>query len=299
MFVYLIVCSKSLKIYVGQHKGDNLKKYLQTKLSDAKRQLTRRSHLFNAMRRHPYESWSIWPLVSGIETRAELDEIEKHFIRVLKAQHPDIGYNICAGGEGFTGEFTPEHRAKLRAAIANRDPEVEKLRRRRLSEIQKVSMVGNTNGRGNKGIPHPKDEEFRQRVSKKLTGRKLSPAHAQHIGDGHRGLEYHYTDEARARLASMKGKHHSDEWKEQQRERMQGFQHSEEAKLKMRKPKSAEGRQNMIVAQRVRRQKQTHCKRGHLLNDVNLVKSRLPYRICLTCARERIRAHYWRQKNAE
>lgn len=104
MFVYVIVCSESLKLYVGQHKGADLGKYLAQKWYAAhKTQQKTRSHLYNAMRRHPRESWSIHPLVSGIEDKKELDELEKHFIKVLKCQHPEIGYNICDGGEGHTG----------------------------------------------------------------------------------------------------------------------------------------------------------------------------------------------------
>jgi hypothetical protein len=110
MFIYVIVCSETLKIYVGQHKGTNLQKYLQTKFSNAKRNSGTRSHLFAAMKKHPHESWSIHPLISGVEIRQELDELEKHFIRALNAQHPDVGYNICDGGEGFTGPHTEKWR---------------------------------------------------------------------------------------------------------------------------------------------------------------------------------------------
>src|ERR1700676_1522992 len=100
MFVYVIVNSETLKIYVGQHKGTNLRKYLQTKLSNAKRNSGTRSHLVASMRKHPKEVWSIHPLLSDLQTREECDEWERHYIKVLKAQHPDIGYNICRGGEG-------------------------------------------------------------------------------------------------------------------------------------------------------------------------------------------------------
>ena len=48
MFIYVIVCSETLKIYIGQHKGNSLQKYLQTKLSDAKHRRGGRSHLFGA-----------------------------------------------------------------------------------------------------------------------------------------------------------------------------------------------------------------------------------------------------------
>jgi len=51
------------------------------------------------MRKYPKNVWSIHPLLSGIETKKELDEQEKLLIRALKAQHPDVGYNIGSGGE--------------------------------------------------------------------------------------------------------------------------------------------------------------------------------------------------------
>lgn len=115
MFVYLIVCSATLKIYVGQHKGTNLRQYLQQKLYESTHRPQCRSRLYDAMR--TYGGWSIWPLVSGIQTRVELDELEKHYIRVLKTQHPDVGYNICRGGEGFTGPQSPKARALISASL--------------------------------------------------------------------------------------------------------------------------------------------------------------------------------------
>lgn len=292
MVIYVIVCSESLKFYIGQHKKEELGKYLWQKWWAAhNRNITTRSHLYKAMRKYPREMWSIWSLVSGIETKKELDEMEKHFIRVLKAQHPDVGYNICAGGEGFTGKFTPEHRAKLRAAIANRDPEVENLRRRRLSEIQKVSMVGNTNGRGNKGIPHPKDEEFRRRVREKLTGRQKPKAVVQRTADKNRGQKRSglALQHVREGNAWRIGSHQSQEtiakrldnvgYRNRRHKSMVGFQHSEQAV------------QNMKDAQRKRRANQTHCLRGHELTEKNCVATRWKqgHRVCRLCANARAR----------
>ena len=117
MFIYVIVCSETLKLYVGQHKQNDLGKYLSKKFWDARHATTKRSHLYNAMRKHPRASWSIHPLVFGVETRAELDVLEKHFIRVLKTQHPDVGYNICAGGEGFTGPHSASAKRKISRAM--------------------------------------------------------------------------------------------------------------------------------------------------------------------------------------
>lgn len=113
MFVYVIVCNESLKLYVGQHRGSDIGKYLSKKFYDAFRYTRGNSHLFNAMRKYPRESWSIHPLISGIETKAELDELERLLIYALKSQHPDVGYNICDGGEGRNGPMSEDAKRKI------------------------------------------------------------------------------------------------------------------------------------------------------------------------------------------
>jgi len=116
MLIYTIVNSESLKLYVGQHKGQNLRKYMQTKISDATHQVHLRSHLYAAMRQYPKDTWSIHPLLE-VQTKAELDEWEQLLIYALKTQHPDIGYNICDGGEGRNGPHTEETKEKLRHVL--------------------------------------------------------------------------------------------------------------------------------------------------------------------------------------
>ena len=113
MVIYVIVCSENLKVYIGQHTGADLQHYLQQKLYEARNRLKARSHLYAALRKHPRDTWSIHPLVSGIELRSDLDALERHYIRVLKTQHPEVGYNICDGGEGFTGPHTDEAKRKI------------------------------------------------------------------------------------------------------------------------------------------------------------------------------------------
>ena len=107
MFIYLIVNHETGKYYVGQHKGNNLKHYLQQKLYEAWHH-NGRSYLYASMRKHSRDVWSIHALRSDIQTREELDETERDFIRFLKSQNPEYGYNICRGGEGFTGPHAPE-----------------------------------------------------------------------------------------------------------------------------------------------------------------------------------------------
>lgn len=69
------------------------------------------------MRKYPQSTlWSIHALRSDIQTRPELDETERDFIKFLRAQDPEYGYNICRGGEGRTGPLSPEERVKFQAA---------------------------------------------------------------------------------------------------------------------------------------------------------------------------------------
>jgi hypothetical protein len=121
MFIYLIVNHETGKYYVGQHKGNNLKKYLQQKFHHAQKGISSRSRLYNSMRKHPLpSSWSIHALRADIQTKSELDETERDFIKFLRATDPEYGYNICRRGEGFTGPHGPAARAKVTEALKQR-----------------------------------------------------------------------------------------------------------------------------------------------------------------------------------
>jgi len=146
MYIYVIRNSVTGKVYIGQHKGDNLKKYLQTKLSDASRFRGGQSRLYASMRKHPKEVWSIEPLME-LETKEELDRLEALLIALYDTRNPEVGYNICKGGEGFTGKHTEEAKrkcaeaGKLGGAISG--PAVGK----RNAESGRVSVIGKLGGR--------------------------------------------------------------------------------------------------------------------------------------------------------
>ena len=98
----------------GQHKGNNLRRYLQQKFNHARTGVSECSLLFRSMRKHLNpNAWSIHALRSDIQTRGELDEAEKDFIKFLRSQDPEYGYNICRGGEGFTGPVSQETRSQM------------------------------------------------------------------------------------------------------------------------------------------------------------------------------------------
>ena len=125
MFVYVIVNHATLKVYVGQHKGTNLQKYLQDKICHALRHEAPGSHLYQSMRKHPRIAWSIHPLLSDIQTRDEVDSWEQFYIKALKSQHPAVGYNICRGGEGRTGPQSEAAKKKIALANINRPCSLE------------------------------------------------------------------------------------------------------------------------------------------------------------------------------
>lgn len=178
MVVYVIVCIESLKIYVGQHKReDDLLKYFAQKWYDAHRYSGKRSHLYAALRKHPRESWSIHPLISGIEDKKELDETEQLLIRALKVQHPDIGYNICDGGEGFNGPHSEETKRKI-------------------SKHHQGINYRYVNGY----VPQSQDEIERRRV--KQVGQKRTPKQCQNISSARKGKGIGQTNAAGERTGT-------------------------------------------------------------------------------------------------
>ena len=138
MFIYVILNSENLKIYIGKTVKANLNKYLQEKLWRAQtNSYNGRSHLFAAMQKHLSAVWSIYPLFES----ASHDEIcahERLLIQTLGAQYPEVGYNICHGGRGVPGAHPkkgiprpPEVVAKIKAARAIQDesPRIEGCRK--------------------------------------------------------------------------------------------------------------------------------------------------------------------------
>jgi hypothetical protein len=103
MFLYLIVNHVNNKIYIGKTKTGDLQKYLKSKFWDAAHQRVGNSYLFNAIRKYGPEYFHIYPLVSTLTTNEDLCFWERVLIAQYDAQNPDVGYNICRGGEGHNG----------------------------------------------------------------------------------------------------------------------------------------------------------------------------------------------------
>jgi hypothetical protein len=161
MFIYLIANHITGKYYIGQHKGRDLRKYLHKKFWEAEHGLGGSSHLYAAIRKYGRSSFSIHALRSDIQTKEELDQVEKDFIIFLKAQDPEYGYNIRRGGEGFTSEEAKEI-AKNRLA----DPTFITRLTMALKEAWKDPETQAKHSESIKKLWQ--DSEFRDKVVKKL-----------------------------------------------------------------------------------------------------------------------------------
>jgi group I intron endonuclease len=195
MFVYVIVNSETLKIYVGKTVRKDLNKYLREKIWDAKADRYRgRSYLFASMKKHSSLVWSIYPLYEG-QSDVEICAQEKLLIKMLKSQHPDVGYNLADGGQtGPRGwHHSPESKEKIAEAHRGMKPSLEtreKLRKARLG--QKLSeetrcKIGKKSLGNTYSLGHKHSEESRRKNSESKRGRKFSEEHLRNLSKAQLG----------------------------------------------------------------------------------------------------------------
>jgi hypothetical protein len=134
VFVYVIGDDVNSKIYVGKTIAKDLRLYFQKKLYDAEHpdKSRSKSYFYAAIRKYGREHFHIFPLFEG-QTDEEICTHEILLIKALASQNPDIGYNICRGGEGHGS--TPWNKGKTGAQ--NHSPET----RKRISETMKSRIA--------------------------------------------------------------------------------------------------------------------------------------------------------------
>jgi hypothetical protein len=210
MFVYVIVNCDNFKIYVGKTINSDLKAYLRRKIWSAQTgRYNGRSHLFHAMQKHSSTVWSIHSLFEG-RTNKELCGHETLLIKALNSRHPDIGYNICAGGEGNRSTPNLETRAKLREAskqMWQRPGMRERFLKNKAEEITK--MVATRRKHNNLGWGQS-SETIAKRVA---TRRKRDNYGTSMLGKSHTSETIKKMREAALKRigGGMLGKHHSPE----------------------------------------------------------------------------------------
>lgn len=100
-YIYKITNSVNSKIYIGQTKKDIQSRFLDHRKCaenfDSEK-LSYRSHLYSAMNMYGVDCFSVSLLEQCDDEN--LDEQEKYWIKKLRSQDPEIGYNISPGGTG-------------------------------------------------------------------------------------------------------------------------------------------------------------------------------------------------------
>jgi len=153
MHVYAIQNRVNDKIYVGQHAGDDLQRYLAYNIRHALANSGNKTYLYNAIRKYGGDAFFIKSLVEAID-KEQMDALEIFFIRTLETQNPEIGYNITAGGGGRLGTKRPH------------------------TEFEKVHMSEVMTGR---------KVTWADKISVAQKGRKFTPEHIAALRAGQRG----------------------------------------------------------------------------------------------------------------
>lgn len=212
MFVYLIVNRENGKYYVGKTVSTNLKKYLQDKCWDATHRPHLRSHLYAAIRKHGKYAFTIHPLISALTTNQQLCDWETFFIALFNSRNPEVGYNICKGGEGFTGPHSEESKAQIRAALIGR-PQSPGLVRKR---VDSLVAGGKLKGRKSpmKGKQHSAEANEANRVAhlgktSARKGKRVSPETLERMR--HAAIRHYAAHpEARNKISDSLKKYHMD-----------------------------------------------------------------------------------------
>lgn len=100
--VYVIKNCVNNKCYVGQTRYA-LDSYFRWNMTAAISGKTAKTALYRAIRKYGVHSFSIHPLVVKLATKEKADFWERKLIAMFKSQNPQVGYNLCAGGEGVSG----------------------------------------------------------------------------------------------------------------------------------------------------------------------------------------------------
>lgn len=158
MHIYVITNRINGKIYVGQHNGNNLERYLADKIRKAKKE-PRKTMLYSAICKYGPTAFRITSLCQPVSIE-QMDEMEQHYIRVLDAQNRDIGYNVFPGGHvGARGiKFSEDHKRKIGLKSKGRKISEETRQKQRDAALNR-------------------SPETRAKMSAAQKGKKLKPEH--------------------------------------------------------------------------------------------------------------------------
>lgn len=170
-YIYKITNLIDDKIYIGKTTYPIEKRYY-AHLWTSEHKNDTRSKIHNAIRKYGKENFKV-EKIEDCDSIKLLNERERYWIKELKAQNSDIGYNIAPGGEGGIGgpmfaghHHSEETKAKMsvdrqgekNANFGNRWHQSDELRKRH-SELSS----GENNGMW--GKKHSEESKFKNNLS--------------------------------------------------------------------------------------------------------------------------------------
>ena len=102
-YIYKITNTSNGKIYIGKTKYTIQHRWLgHIRSSNICKEIEKTSSkLYNAINKYGIESFTIEEIEQC--SYDELNERERYWIKELDSRNPNVGYNICVGGEGGPG----------------------------------------------------------------------------------------------------------------------------------------------------------------------------------------------------
>lgn len=172
--IYKITCIVNNKIYIGK-TTKTIQQRFDSHCKASQKPRTFTSYLYNAMNKYGVNNFTI-TLIENCNDEKTLNEREKFWIRKLKSQDPNIGYNIQEGGEGGrvrSKEFKLSQN-QLKSLEYGRHLPSSKKHKEQLSKRRKGIIVA---------------KETREKLRIARLGKKASKETREKLSRSHKGLK--------------------------------------------------------------------------------------------------------------
>lgn len=197
--IYIITNLVNGKTYVGQ-QTNNKKHYYGSGLAIKK-----------AIKKYGKSNFRKEIIVEGDFSKELLNELEKHYIKLLSPHISNNSYNLTEGGEGQCG-WVPSEECKKNMSIAAKkrmeDPEqLERLKNLRTGTILSIehiealikANIGNQHSKGIKRTP-----EVIEKIAKLLRGKTHTEVSKKNMSEGRKGIKFSEEHKRNLSLARKK-----------------------------------------------------------------------------------------------